>query len=113
MNAIFSLTDNGLFLEFETDDPETINRRVVTVKTVQGSESRDFGRDLSGPRFDIAIDLSVDDARKLGDAVRLGGLFGVSFSDAALSVYVNSFKSVRKDFETYRVKLEFSAVGEL
>jgi hypothetical protein len=113
MNAIFSLNDNGLFLEFETGDTQTVHRRVVTVKTVQGSESRDFGRDIAGSRLEIQTVLSADDARTLGDAVRLGGLLGVSFSDAALSVYVNSFRSVRKDFESYSVKLSLSAVGEL
>jgi hypothetical protein len=113
MNAIFSLTDNGLFLEFETDDPEAVHRRVVTVQTVRGGESRDFGLDLSGSRIEIETDLSADDARTLGDAVRIGGLFGISFSNTALSVYVDSFRSVRKNFESYSVKLTMSAVGEL
>jgi len=113
MNAIYSLSDTGLFLEFETVDPEIVHRRIVTHQTLQGNESRDFGRDLFGSKFEIETDFSADDARILGDAVRIGGLFGVSFSGRALSVYVNSFKSVRKDLEKYSVKLTLSAVSEL
>jgi len=112
MANIFSLDNKNLFLEIVTDSPLTLRRRVVSVETLEGTESRDLGISPGDSVFTIETFLSDTELNSLLTAIETGERLGLSLSNRNYSILIKSMETKRTNFDLNSVKIEAAVAGE-
>jgi len=112
MASIFSLDNKNLFLEIVTDSPLTLRRRVVSVETLEGTESRDLGISPGDSVFTHETFLSDMELNSLLTAIETGERLGLSLSNRNYSILIKSAETKRKNFDLNSVKIEAAVAGE-
>ncbi len=113
MANIFSLDNKNLFLEIVTDSPFALRRRVVSVETLEGTESRDFGISPGDSVFTIETLLSDTDLNTLLTAIETCERLGLSLASRNYSILIKNVETKRKSFNLNVVKIEAAVTGEL
>ncbi len=113
MAYFFSLTDAALYLELPAPEPMQIARRVVSVETLEGTDTRDFGPDVGGLAFTIESELNGADLHTLASAVDSGNEMGLALSLKVYSVCVSRMESRLIGENLHGVKLGIAVSGEI
>lgn len=113
MAYLYSLTDSSLFLEIPLSDSLRLDRRVVSVETLEGRESRDLGADASDLSFSFRAKLSSDALNSLSEAAAGGQPLGFSLSASSYDVLLRTLEGARLPDKNYSVKIEMAVRGSL
>ncbi len=113
MAYLFSLKDDTVYLEIPANKPQRLKRRVVTVETLEGTESRDLGASASDLEFSIDTVLTDDALASLMNVAEKGGEIGVSFSTKAYSAFIRNVESEMRKDKNHDVKIGIATTGEI
>lgn len=113
MAVIFSIDSPDVYLEVKTDEPLHLKRRVVSIETLEGTDSRDFGGSASDLAFAIDTLLSESELGILADAVESGAKLGLSLSKKSYSILIKNVEARRSSTGLTDVKIEIVVTGEI
>ena len=113
MAYLYSLTDGSLFLEIPVSDSLRLNRRVVSVETLEGTQSRDLGADASDLSFSFLTKLDSDRLTSLSEAAAGGSRLGFSLAASSFEVLIRSLEAERLPNKKFAVKMEMVVAGSL
>jgi len=113
MAYLFSLKDSTVYLQILANEPRRLKRRVVTVETLEGSESRDLGASASDLEFSISAVLTDDALVSLMNVAEKGEEMGISFSTKTYSAFIRSVGSEMRKDKNYDVKIGIAVTGEI
>lgn len=100
-------------MEIPTNEPSKVNRRVVSIETLEGTESRDFGSYESDIAFSINTELSDGDLAALTAALESGAPLGLSTGGKSFAVLVSEMDSRRIGNDRHEVKIEFKVTRKI
>jgi len=113
MAYLFSLTDASLHLEIPSDDSFSIKRRIVTVDTLEGAQSRDLGWSAGDISRTIETELDADTLNSLASTAETGGPLGLTVGGRSYEVLLRSVESSRLPGATRTVKIDFTFVRRI
>ena len=113
MAYLYSLTDGSLFLEIPVSDSLRLNRRVVSVETLEGTQSRDLGADASDLLFSFRTKLDSSRLNSLSEAAADGSRLGFSLASSSYEVLLKSIEGERLPNKEFSVKMEMVVSGSL
>jgi len=113
MSLLFSLTDSNFYLPFKCDESLNNARRVLSIDTLTGRESRDLGHYPSDTNIDIKTLLSRSELDALFLAYGKGIKVGLSFSVNAYEGFIQNIESVKSTNGKYLVKIIFITTGAI
>jgi len=113
MATLFSLNDAGLFLEVPGFEALRLKNRVVSIETLEGTDSRMVGSSASDLSFALETELDRDKLFVLYRYFQNGAPVGYSEPLAEYACLVSSFESRRKTDNCYAVKISLAVTGEI
>lgn len=113
MAYLYSLTDGSLFLAIPVSDSLRLNRRVVSMETLEGTQSRDLGADASDLSFSFRAKLDSDRLNSLSAAAASGKTLGFSLAASSYEVLLRNLEAERLPNNDFSVKMEMAVAGSL
>lgn len=113
MATIFSLQGPEFLLEMPTNGPVQVQRRVVSVDTLEGMQQRDFGLSAGDLKFAIGTELDDAELAALSGAVESGIPLGLSAGIHTHSVVVARLQSHRQSNRRSSVSLDVAGVKRI
>ncbi len=113
MAYLYSLTDGSLFLEIPVSDSLRLNRRVVSVETLEGTQSRDLGAFAGDLSFSFRTKLDSGRLNSLSGAAAGGSRLGFSLAASSFEVLIRSLEAERLPDKEFSVKMEMAVAGSL
>lgn len=111
MAYLFSLKDSAVYLEIPANNQRRLKRRVVSVETLEGTESRDLGASASDLDFSVDTVLTDDALASLLVAVEKGEEMGISFSTKRYSAFISGVESEMRNDKNHDVKIGITVTG--
>lgn len=113
MAYLYSLTDSSLYLKIPISDSLQLKRRVVSVETLEGTQSRDLGADASDLTFTVIARLDSDTVNSLAKAMAAGDLLGFSLAVSSYEVLLRGVAAERFAGGGQSVKIEMTVTKSL
>ena len=113
MAYLYSLTDSSLYLEIPISDSLQLKRRVVSVETLEGTQSRDLGADASDLTFTVMARLDSDTVNSLAKAMAAGNLLGFSLAVSSYEVLLRGVAAENLADGSQSVKIEMTVTRSL
>jgi len=113
MPTIFSLNDSSLFLELPGIELLHLKNRIISIETLEGTDSRLLGNSVSDISFTLEAEIDGEKLILLYRYFEKGSPIGYSEQLAKYSCLVSSFEGRRKSNDRYSVKMNLLVTGEI
>jgi hypothetical protein len=113
MAYLYSLTDSSLYLEIPVSDSLRLRRRVVSVETLEGTQSRDLGASASDLAFSFKAKLDSDTLDSLSEAAAAGSPLGFSLASSSYEVLLRALEAERLPNKNFLVKIDMAVTRSL
>ena len=113
MTAIFTLTNDRLFLEFASMEPSRLDMTVLESETLSGKRYKNLGLFPGDRHLLLEAELTPEELALLEAEAITGEELGLSAPSGAYKVFIKSVEHKRNSLEKRRASIDMKVTGEL